>query len=107
MVIEQLETEVGVAMLGVTFDLDVHILEDECGMTRQKAYSDVERTLAEHEFRHVQYSVYVCASQEQSMLHLLQAMESLKSKEWFRAAVSRIITFKVDDASDALSYFKD
>ena len=44
-------------MYGITFDLDTNMLESDYGMSRPRAYGEIERVLANIGFSHIQYSV--------------------------------------------------
>lgn len=46
-------------------------------------------------------------SNDNDMLHLVQAMNALKSVSWFKDSVRDIRAFRVEDWSDFTPFFKD
>ncbi len=95
------------AMYGVTFDLDIHELEDVLGVSRQKAYADIESSLAAIGYKHVQYSVYVCPEPRRSeMLVVHDTVEALKGLPWFAACMKQVVVFEVARWGDITEAFR-
>lgn len=108
MVIEDTpNNEGGAVMYGVTFDLDTHILEDELGIERKKAYSEIEQVLEGLGYVHVQYSVYVCPNPETPEIAVVyDTIEALKKLPWFGEAVSTFLAFELSSWGELSSRFK-
>lgn len=102
-----LKDEELVNMYGVTFDLNVHVLEDEYKISRSSAYTIISQELERLGFRHLQYSVYICAKYKNEMLLVYHIVEALKKYEWFKASVHNMIAFKLDTWSEITEAFKE
>lgn len=108
MVIEDFpEFEEGAAtMYGITFDLDVHELEDVLDISRQKAYAEIERALSSIGYKHVQYSVYVCPKPHSTELLVVhETVEDLKHLPWFSSCVKQVVVFEVARWGDITEAF--
>lgn len=108
MVIEDFPNRVdGAKMYGVTLDMDIHILEDELGIKRNNAYSEIERVLQGVGYKHVQYSVYVCPEPKSSEIQVVHdTIMALKGLPWFSQAVRQIIAFEVSTWGDITGAFE-
>lgn len=109
MVIEEFPTfeEGTAAMFGVTFDLDIHELEDVLGIPRQKAYSDIEKALSKIGYKHIQYSVYVCPEPKHSELLVVhETIDALKALDWFSTCMRQVVAFEVSRWGDITQAFE-
>lgn len=96
------------AMFGVTFDLDIHELEDTYGIPRQKAYTDIEKALLSIGYKHIQYSVYLCPEPRHSELLVVhETINALKPLPWFSACARQVVAFEVSRWGDITQAFKD
>lgn len=86
-------------MYGITFDLDTNMLERDYGMSRPKAYGEIERVLADIGFTHIQYSVYFCKENDGSASFIIKVAQALASLE-FVPAIRDLQGFRVESWSD-------
>lgn len=94
-------------MFGVTFDLDIHQLEDSYGIPRQKAYAEIERRLAAIGYKHVLYSVYVCPEPEHSELLVVhETIDALKALDWFAPCMKQVIAFEISRWGNITDVFR-
>ncbi|MDO9453811.1 MAG: virulence factor [Stagnimonas sp.] len=85
-------------MFAIAFDLVVADTEREHPKGVCEAYSEIAATLAEYDFRLVHGSLYVAESEDRTKL--FAAINALKGKAWFRAAVRDIRAFRIEQWSD-------
>ena len=84
-------------MFAIAFDMDINALSKNYGEPYNNAYYEINYA--------TQGSVYL--SNDNDMLHLVQAMNALKSVSWFKDSVRDIRAFRVEDWSDFTPFFKD
>ncbi len=94
-------------MLGVTFDLDIHQLEDSYGIPRQKAYAEIEQRLAAIGYKLVQYSVYACPEPQHSELLVVhETIDALKALDWFAPCMKQVIAFEISRWGNITDVFR-
>ena len=106
MVLVEFPGKSGAKMYGITFDLDTHILEDELGIARQKAYAEIEEKLNDIGYKHIQYSVYVCPNPSHSEIQVVtDTVDCLRQLPWFSQAVRQIVAFDISSWGDITNLF--
>lgn len=94
-------------MFGVTFDMDIHELEDSYGIPRQKAYAEIERALSALGYKHVQHSVYVCPEPLHSELLVVhETIDALKGLDWFAPCMKQVIAFEISRWGNITDVFR-
>ena len=92
-------------MFALAFDMDINALSKNYGEPYNNAYYEIKKLLRGYDYYATQGSVYL--SNDNDMLHLVQAMNALKSVSWFKDSVRDIRAFRVEDWSDFTPFFKD
>jgi len=85
-------------MFAIAFDLVVEEARAQHPRGVTRAYLDIERLLAEYNFRRVQGSLYVTDIED--MRNLFEAIKALERMEWFPKAVRDLRGFRVELWSD-------
>ena len=93
-------------MYGITFDLDTNMLESDYGMSRPRAYGEIERVLANIGFSHIQYSVYFCRDDDGSASFIIKVAQALASLD-FAPAIRDLQGFRVEGWSDRTESVKN
>lgn len=90
---------------GIAFDLDESVLESY-SMTRSEANKKIDKTL---DIGCVLQGSFYISDREDALLNAFKNIDKLKSLDWFKKAVTRIIMFRMeyDSTSDFLPVFKD
>ena len=91
-------------MYAISFDLVVADTETFHPKDVAQAYSDIGTTLRNFGFERVQGSLYI--NHDENMANLFQAMNALKSMDWFPQSVRDIRAFRIEQWSDFTSTFK-
>ena len=86
-------------MYGITFDLDATMLESDFGISRSKAYTEIERVLSDIGFTHIQYSVYFCRENDGTFAFILKVATALAQLD-FVPAIRDLQGFRVEGWSD-------
>lgn len=92
-------------MYGITFDLDTNMLERDFGLSRSKAYGEIERVLLDVGFTHIQYSVYFCKEDDGSASFIIKVARALASLD-FASAIRDLQGFRVGNWSDMTESIK-
>ena len=85
-------------MYAITFDMDTNELKKE--NLYPQAYDEIKRELLKIGFEWIQGSVYTTKENENSLTKVYQAIDRLKSIEWFKKSVRDIRSFKIEDFSN-------
>ena len=85
-------------MYALSFDMKIADLEEHYGNPYHGAYYEIKRTLAEHEFYWIQGSTYM--TNADNLLNLFNAVNALKTIDWFRKSVRDIRGYRVEEWSD-------
>lgn len=92
-------------MYGIAFDLDTNMLERDFGLSRSKAYGEIERVLLDIGFTHIQYSVYFCKEDDGSASFIIKVARALASLD-FAPAIRDLQGFRVENWSDMTESIK-
>lgn len=93
------------AMYAIAFDLQVDALRRAYGDPYNGAYAEVQQELEALGFTWAQGSLYLTDS-ENELVAVYDAIDRLRSIEWFRASVRDIRAFKVESWSDFTGKFR-
>lgn len=93
-------------MYGITFNLDTRMLEEDFGLSRQKAYAEIEHVLSSIGFSHIQYSVYFCKENDGSASFIIKVARALAGLD-FAMAIRDLQGFRVENWSDMTESVKD
>ena len=85
--------------------MDINALSANYGEPYNNAYYEIKKILRGYDYYGTQGSVYL--SNDNDMLHLVQAMNALKAIPWFKESVRDIRAFRVEDWSDFTPFFKE
>ena len=91
-------------MFAIAFDLVVEETRHRHPKGIAQAYTDIGNVLERFGFKRVQGSVYVC--EHEDLANLFNAMNALKSLQWFAGCVRDIRAFRIEQWSDFTSFFK-
>ena len=91
-------------MFAIAIDMNVAAADKHHPSGSRKAYSDVALTMGKFGFERVQWSVY--AARDEDLAKLFKVVHALKSLEWFRASVTNIRAFRMEEGSDFTPLFK-
>ena len=94
------------AMYAIAFDLRVEDLKAHYGDPYNGAYAEVQQVLEGLGFMWAQGSLYLTDG-DNELVAVFDAIERLKSIDWFRASVRDIRAFKVESWSDFTSRFQE
>lgn len=85
-------------MYALSFDMSIADLQQYYGEPYNGAYYEIKRTLVGLDFYWVQGSTYM--TNADNLTNLFQAIEALKSLDWFRKSVRDIRGYRVEEWSD-------
>ena len=85
-------------MYALSFDMKIADLEEHYGNLYHGAYYEIKRTLAKYEFYWIQGSTYM--TNADNLLNIFNAVNALKSIDWFRKSVRDIRGYRVEEWSD-------
>ncbi len=91
-------------MFAIAFDLSSDEAQRHHPKGRRQAYRDIGRALKDHGFNRVQGSVYL--ADEENLVRLTEAMNSLRSLDWFAKSVANVRAFRVEQGSDFTDFIK-
>lgn len=91
-------------MYAIAFDLVIADLKEYYETPHHNAYSEAKKILLDNKFYWIQGSTYATNGY---LLVLFQAIERLKSIDWFCKSVRDIRAFKIEDYSDFTDSFKN
>lgn len=95
-------------MYAISFDMSVENLKETYNPLYNNAYSEIQNALKNYGFERIQGSVYINFSNTPNNLSLVyQAIERLKTITWFKASVTDIRVFRVEDWSDFTQIVKN
>lgn len=92
-------------MYAIAYDLIVAETEKHHPKGIPQAYIEIGAILAQYDFRRVQGSLYVTENEDLSQL--FQAINALKSKEWFKLSVRDIRAFRIEQWSNFTNMIKE
>lgn len=92
-------------MYAIAYDLIVAETEKHHPKGIPQAYIEIGAILAQYDFRRVQGSLYVTENEDLSQL--FQAINALKSKEWFKLSVRDIRVFRIEQWSNFTNMIKE
>lgn len=93
-------------MYAVAFDLKIDVLKETYGEPYNGAYVEIQHELEDLGFMWAQGSLYLTDS-DNELVAVFDAIDRLKSIDWFRASVRDIRAFKVESWSDFTPKFKE
>ena len=85
-------------MFAISFDMVISDLKKYYGEPYNNAYYEISIILENYSFFRAQGSVYL--SEINDMSNLVDAIDSLRDKEWFANSVRDIRAFRVEDWSN-------
>ena len=91
-------------MFAIAFDLVVAQVEQRHPKGVPQAYGEIKQTLERFGFNNIQGSVYIC--EREDLANLFEAMNALKSLQWFAGCVRDIRAFRIEQWSDFTNFFK-
>lgn len=92
-------------MFAIAFDMSIEDLRKNYGDPYNNAYYEINVVLRKYDFYNTQGSVYL--TEKNDMSFLFQAIEALKSIDWFRKSVRDIRAFRVEDWSDFTKFITE
>ena len=94
-------------MYGITYDLDVHVLEDELGIKHKAANEQIEQILENVGYTRFKYGTHVCQNPRvPEILVVHDTITALKGLPWAGIAIKNLVAFKVEDWGDITSCLK-
>jgi len=91
-------------MFAIAFDMSITQLKEYYGIPYNNAYYEIGVVLEDYEFYNTQGSVYLTTNTDMS--NLFEAINALRSIEWFQESVRDIRAFRVEDWSNFTNYVK-
>ena len=85
-------------MYALSFDMKIADLEEHYGNLYHGAYYEIKRPMAKQEFYWIQGSTYM--TNADNLLNIFNAVNALKSIDWFRKSVRDIRGYRVEEWSD-------
>ena len=85
-------------MFVIAYDLTVADAEEHHPRSYRQAYLDIESALNRFGFQRVQWSVF--AAKDEDLANLFNAIDALRSMEWFGPSVKNIRAFRMELGSD-------
>lgn len=91
-------------MYAIAFDMVISDLKKFYKTPYNNAYTEIKKILSEYDFHWIQGSTYACSKND--LLAVTEAMNALKSIDWFKKSVRDIRAFKIEDWTDFTPFFK-